>query len=264
VRANLTTKLILAIFFGLSCAVQTATAAVSIDRQFFHDQLAPYGNWTQHPLYGSVWHPTVVERSWRPYTCGHWVMTDEYGWLWESDFDWGWAPFHYGRWAHDEGLGWIWVPGYEWGPAWVAWRNGGGYIGWAPLPPEVKWESEVGLTFDGSNLDDFDLDVILYRPAWVFVEERLFLAPRLREVALEPAADVTLIEKTRNVTDHVTVDNRIVNRSVSVSRIEEVTGMRVARLKINEVDSLGARLARREHSNEIDLFRPRVKPSAND
>ena len=30
---------------------------------------------------------------------------------------------------------WIWVPGIEWAPTWVTWRVGGGYIGWAPLPP---------------------------------------------------------------------------------------------------------------------------------
>jgi hypothetical protein len=33
------------------------------------------------------------------------------------------------------GRGWGWVPGTMWGPAWVSWRSGGGYAGWAPLPP---------------------------------------------------------------------------------------------------------------------------------
>ena len=34
------------------------------------------------------------------------------------------------------GTGWVWVPGYTWAPAWVSWRYGDGYAGWAPLPPD--------------------------------------------------------------------------------------------------------------------------------
>jgi hypothetical protein len=33
------------------------------------------------------------------------------------------------------GYGWCWRPGRVWGPGWVSWRAGGGYVGWAPLPP---------------------------------------------------------------------------------------------------------------------------------
>jgi hypothetical protein len=68
-----------------------------------------------------------------PYTDGHWVYTDA-GWLWVSDYSWGWAPFHYGTWVYVD-TGWAWVPGSVWGPAWVQWRYGGGYIGWAPVVP---------------------------------------------------------------------------------------------------------------------------------
>ena len=70
---------------------------------------------------------------------GRWVYTEEWGWYWVSDeeeADWGWVAFHYGRWAHDRRLGWFWVPGDEWAPAWVDWRRGDDYVGWAPLPPD--------------------------------------------------------------------------------------------------------------------------------
>jgi hypothetical protein len=67
------------------------------------------------------------------------------GWTWVSYEDFGWAAYHYGRWIRLEDYGWCWVPGYEWGPAWVSWRTGGDYIGWAPLPPagggEIVYES---------------------------------------------------------------------------------------------------------------------------
>src|SRR4029077_10313307 len=64
----------------------------------------------------------------------HWILT-EYGWTWVSDWSWGWAPFHYGRWLAVAGRGCGWLRGASWGPAWVSWRAGGGYVGWAPLPP---------------------------------------------------------------------------------------------------------------------------------
>ncbi len=103
----------------------------------FTDALTPYGSWVDDPSYGRVWTPSpqIVGVDFSPYaTNGHWVMT-EYGWTWVSGWDWGWAPFHYGRWAMRGGFGWCWIPGTLWGPAWVSWRSGGGFVGWAPLPP---------------------------------------------------------------------------------------------------------------------------------
>ncbi|HEX2656764.1 MAG TPA: DUF6600 domain-containing protein, partial [Polyangia bacterium] len=103
----------------------------------FRDTLAPYGAWVDDPDYGTVWVPSTasVGADFSPYaTSGGWTDS-EYGWTWVSDFAWGWAPFHYGRWTTIAGHGWAWVPGTIWGPAWVSWRAGAGYVGWAPLPP---------------------------------------------------------------------------------------------------------------------------------
>jgi hypothetical protein len=103
----------------------------------FEEPLRSAGSWYDDATYGRVWMPSplVVGNDFTPYyTGGHWVLS-EYGWTWVSDWSWGWAPFHYGRWVVVAGYGWAWVPGTVWGPAWVAWRSGGGYVGWAPLPP---------------------------------------------------------------------------------------------------------------------------------
>lgn len=109
----------------------------------FDETLSPYGEWTD--VDGTrVWHPSasVVGEDFQPYaTNGQWVSSD-YGWYFQSDYPWGWAPFHYGRWALDPNYGWIWIPGTVWAPAWVDWRIGGGYIGWAPLPP-IGWSVVV-------------------------------------------------------------------------------------------------------------------------
>lgn len=102
----------------------------------YYDALSAYGKWLYSDKYGWVWVPdaAVVGADFFPYaTAGHWTYTD-HGWLFVSDWSWGWAPFHYGRWYYGQ-RGWTWVPGVVWGPAWVDWRSGDGYVGWAPLPP---------------------------------------------------------------------------------------------------------------------------------
>ena len=132
----------------------------------FREALSPYGEWVQSPQYGQVWVPSqsVVGTDFTPYyTGGRWTYTD-YGWTWTSEHSWGWAPFHYGRWTVLPGYGWIWVPGRIWGPAWVHWRSGGGYVGWAPLPPRGMI---VGRPVLGARVSP-----------WIFVAAHEILFPR--------------------------------------------------------------------------------------
>src|SRR5216683_3865496 len=61
----------------------------------FRIALEPYGAFQPHPRWGEVWVPTHIARGWRPYTVGHWVNSEDYGWYWVSDqseADWGWSP----------------------------------------------------------------------------------------------------------------------------------------------------------------------------
>jgi hypothetical protein len=107
----------------------------------FHSALDPYGSWVDDPSYGTVWTPSdsVVGEDFQPYvSSGQWTYDDYGGYVWASDYDWGWAPFHYGRWVY-LGSRWGWVPGRTYAGAWVSWRYGGGYVGWAPLPPTWYW-----------------------------------------------------------------------------------------------------------------------------
>ena len=117
--------------FGAS-ALQQAKADVSVD--FFYDNLSG-GNWIDVEGYGYGWQPDVAvnDTNWRPYADGYWAYTDD-GWTWISYEDFGWATYHYGRWANLADYGWTWFPGtdLDWGPAWVSWRTGGDYVGWAP------------------------------------------------------------------------------------------------------------------------------------
>src|SRR6266550_4873522 len=100
----------------------------------FYQPLASHGAWVDVRPYGRCWHPAHVEVSWRPYSIGHWEWTD-CGWYWVSAEPWAWSAYHYGSWVYDSTYGWIWIPGTEWAPAWVTWREGGDYIGWAPCGP---------------------------------------------------------------------------------------------------------------------------------
>jgi len=103
----------------------------------FQRALSPYGRWIRTPEYGLVWIPSrqIVGSDFQPYaTGGDWRYSNA-GWTFVSNWNWGWAPFHYGRWYRAPRLGWVWIPGSVWAPAWVDWRYGDGYIGWAPLPP---------------------------------------------------------------------------------------------------------------------------------
>ena len=114
------------------------SAGVSIAGDF-RVTLEPYGAWHHHRRFGDVWVPANRPRDWRPYTIGHWVYTDDYGWYWVTDdqeADWGWITYHYGRWYRDADYGWFWIPNDVWGPAWVDWRYGDQYCGWAPEPPD--------------------------------------------------------------------------------------------------------------------------------
>ncbi|MFL6528030.1 MAG: DUF6600 domain-containing protein [Chthoniobacterales bacterium] len=187
-------------------AVEKGNAAeVSID--FFYDTLRGYGNWVELGNYGYAWQPTVAvgDSNWRPYADGYWAYTDV-GWTWVSYEDFGWAAYHYGRWVRLRDRGWYWVPGHTWAPAWVSWRAGGDYIGWAPLPPdfrdEVVYEARP---VDGSFDTQYDIGPLCYN----FVDIRSIGEPVLRERIFEPAQNVSYMERTVNVTN-ITYNNNAV------------------------------------------------------
>lgn len=217
------------------------------DVGFFYDELSPYGEWVQHPRWGWVWFPRQVPPGWRPYWLGHWALT-EFGWTWVSEEPFGWATYHYGRWVFDPEFGWLWVPGTVWGPAWVAWQSGAGFIGWAPLPPNVGFELGIGLRLGG-----IDLSVAIDPFAYCFVEERAFLDPRLATYVLPRARNVTIIRSTTNITNYTVVNNQVVNQGVPVTRIEQATGRRVERLRVAAATAKGVS---RVEGNQVTIYRP--------
>jgi hypothetical protein len=229
--------------FNFSVNIGSSNGSVSFG--YFYNALAPYGRWYRHPRWGDVWHPIDVPRDFRPYYRGHWVYTGQYGWLWESDYEWGNIAFHYGRWVYDPYDGWLWVPGYVWAPAWVIWREGDGNIGWFPMPPDDRFLA--GDEIYRTDWDDWDRGFGYsdwYGPRygldftigfWTFVDRRHFADRDYIRYAAEPRQYRTFINNSRNITNYTTVNNIVVNRSVDVREIERESGRRIAEVNPRDV-----------------------------
>ena len=192
-----------ALFGALTGRADEVSADVSVvtihTDSDFYAPLSSYGQWQVVGSYGSCWIPGGVAAGWSPYSNGYWQQTDA-GWYWASDEPWGWATYHYGRWDLSPQYGWYWVPQTQWAPAWVSWREGGGYVGWAPLGPS-------------------DRDVAEAR-GYVFVEERQFL---------QPVRPGTVIVNT-------TIINRMtINKGPSTTVIEQASGRKVPTVAVRQL-----------------------------
>jgi len=206
-----------------------APTAPVADLASFHDALAPYGDWLQVEPWGQVWTPWDIEPGWRPYTHGHWAAST-LGWTWVSDEPWGWAPFHYGRWTYHTQNGWLWIPDTVWSPAWVAWRAGNGWVGWAPLPSDARWRAGIGLEIRGP-----DLSLGIVPHGWSFVRQRDFLEPRIWR-SLEPLPRHRfLLRETRDRTRYEEVGGRVAVHGIGLDEIERSAGP-VRRHRIEDLE----------------------------
>ena len=172
----------------------------------FYRKLEPHGDWRETSDYGYVWQPREAEdRNWRPYTDGRWVYTDA-GWTWVSEEPFGWATYHYGRWVRLRRVGWVWVPGDEWAPAWVSWRTSKDYVGWAPLPPEARFDRRSGIRNWADNHYDIGPD------QYAFVPNNEFGSRRIRRSVVPVERNVTIVIETTNVTNITYANTTIVNQ----------------------------------------------------
>jgi len=215
-----------------------------VDTQQFEQPLAVHGRWVTVATYGRAWVPVGVAAGWRPYTLGHWVWTD-YGWTWASDEPFGWATYHYGRWLFTADFGWVWLPGSVWAPAWVDWRFGGGYIGWAPLPPRHGFRFALRV----SHFDHYAIPATYFN----FCVERDFCEPHVHRHFVPRERNVTIINRTTNITNITVVNNHVVNKSVSVERIERARGQRIERLAVKPASKPGAAHVA---GKELAVYRP--------
>lgn len=223
-----------------------AQVNVSVSFQTFYDELSPYGQWVSDPQYGNVWVPNAGT-GFRPYgTNGYWVMT-EYGNTWVSSYPWGWAPFHYGRWTYDPFYGWVWIPGYEWGPAWVSWRSGGGYYGWAPMGPGITVGMAVGRYSCPADW-------------WVFVTPQYLYHRNYYRYRRGPRYNTVIINQTTIINNTYRDNHSRTNYVIGprASTIRNVTNRPVPTYRLQQAPRPGAASV---SGNSVALYRPTVNRS---
>jgi hypothetical protein len=189
----------------------------------YESDLNPYGSWVAVDGYGQCWAPNSRPAGWEPYTVGYWADTD-YGWTWvpvDDESQWGDLTYHYGRWYNAPSAGWVWIPGTTWAPAWVAWREGGGYCGWAPLPPEAGF---------GTQYSSEDTDRYVPASHFVYCDERYVTAGRVDQHIVRN--DVTIINNTTNITNITYVNNHAVNQGMSAANVSRATGRPVEKVAL--------------------------------
>jgi hypothetical protein len=245
------------LFFG-----KPAQADVSFS--FFYSSLSPHGDWLEVADYGYCWRPARVSVDWRPYADGYWAYTDV-GWTWVSYEDFGDITYHYGRWVFIEDEGWCWVPDYEWGPAWVSWRYSDDYVGWAPLPPAAQFDYSIG--FNVWVDSRYDIGPYYYN----FCEVRYFGAPALRSVIIAPQRNVTIINKTVNITNITYKNKVVVNRGPDFAKVSARSERKIERLKLvrkTDDDSAKARLqgkrGAQRKDGELVMVAPQVKKDSKE
>lgn len=211
--------------------------------QVFYDELQPYGDWIKDARHGYIWLP-AVQGDFHPYrTNGHWVMT-EYGNTWVSYYDWGWAPFHYGRWYFDDYFqSWAWIPGYDWGPAWVSWRSGGGYYGWAPLGPAFSVNVRI-------NIPTYH---------WVFLPcNRIYDRYSYRYYAPYNHR-VKIINRTKIINNTVIYNNNTYITGPSRREVERTIRRTVPVYQVRQSSNPGRASVSR---NSVDIYRPDLQASS--
>jgi len=250
-------------------SVLTAAAVApqpgGLNISFFYEALYPYGNWLD--IDGEwCWRPNAMAISpeWAPYCRhGHWVDSD-WGWCWVSDYSWGWAPFHYGRWFRHRRHGWCWVPDYEWGPAWVAWRRGNDYCGWAPLPPHTRYVRHQGFYFSGSRAG-FDFEFNLTLNDYFFVPTRRFCDPHPWVYRVPPIRQEEVFRRTAFVRNSYGFErDHIFNRGVPAEEISRASNRPIRPITIVHEDLKPGQEIHRGNAREdrLIIYKPEISPEA--
>lgn len=216
----------------------------------FYSSLGSYGEWISIGTGSYAWRPAQVGVGWRPYVDGRWIWTDD-GWYWATDEPWGWATYHYGRWYDDDYYGWVWVPGYDWAPAWVEWRYGGDYIGWAPLGPYAIFSMSFGIHYSHYWSTPYRY--------WSFVDCRHMGSRDMHRYIYRTEDNTRLIGRTRGGGSVQYDGGRVITRGPGRDYVERRGNLRLERADIVGVaDRRQERVIRMEGRERVETYRPKI------
>ena len=240
--------LLVSIAFSGSPAL--AQGSLSISFGDFYGSLSPYGEWVYVDDGVYAWRPGRIVHGWMPYTYGRWVWS-AYGWYWVSDEPWSWAVYHYGRWHYDDWYGWIWIPGYDWAPAWVEWRYGPEYVGWAPLGPYALWSAHRGMYYSQAYRAPYD--------HWTFVAHGSMTRPDVYRYRYR-GDEVRRAYGASRYTGTVRYRNGVVEtRGPDREYVERRGKVRIGTADVVDVsDYSRVRAIRQGDRERIDVYRPQV------
>jgi hypothetical protein len=214
----------------------------------FYSSLEPYGEWISVDAGLYAWRPVGVSPDWRPYWNGQWLWSDD-GWYWASEEPWAWATYHYGRWYFDDYYGWVWVPGYDWAPAWVEWRYGGDYVGWAPLGPYAVFSVNFGVFYSTNWVTPYTW--------WTFTDCRYMGSPAIYDHVYRTTENSRIIGRTRFGGSVGASGGRIITRGPEREYVERRGSGRVPRTDIVPVTQRQPeRYLRDGDRSRVEVYRP--------
>ena len=241
-----------AFFVSTALAAPPASSQVSLSISFgdFYSSLSPYGDWVYVDYGVYAWRPGRIAHGWMPYAYGRWVWS-AYGWYWVSDEPWSWAVYHYGRWYDDDWYGWIWVPGYDWAPAWVEWRYGPDYVGWAPLGPYALFSVQRGIYYSQAYRAPYE--------HWTFVAHGSMTRPDVYRYRYG-GDDIRRVYGSSRYTGSVRYRDGVVeSRGPDREYVERRGHVRISAADVVDVNDYSrVRAARQGDRERIEAYRPRV------
>ena len=162
------------------------------------------------------------------------------------------------------------MPGYTWGPAWVSWRYGDGYAGWAPLPPDSligtdysNGDTDVGDGFHiGGDADSY-YDI---GPEWyIFLPVAYFGSYDYRPYYVSRSDNFRLVHGTTNVTN-LNIDRHQANGSFGGVSLAGPSLLQVNAQSQTPVPRVNLAFTNRTGGGAVDgsslsIFAPRVDVS---
>jgi len=129
----------------------------------------------------------------------------------------------------------------------VSWRNGGAYIGWAPLPPDVEFVFGEGIRTLPYPIPDM---------LWVFVDGRYFLHTGIHSYVLPVERNYTIVRTTITKTNIMDRDRVIMNQGIDVETVSQLTKTKVSKYELVDSEDPNTAMVR---SGEVQVHRPRIR-----